>query len=575
MPRREHLHFLRQLKALHQEGGLLPVALPLLAQALEQESGRPTDLATRTRLATHLTTRCAVDHLPCSAQAAVPVLPSVEFPGFTGEVLLDVLTLLDPGTGRRGQVFTPWPLALHMARLLDPEPGQRWLDPAAGAGIFLQAAVHLGAAQEKCAALEVDPLARELGHFLLPGSHWIQQNALAPWEDLPRDWRGAFHRLILNPPFRNAVEARDEGWVAWRAQLKEGFATARGAFDLYMPFVERALDLLTPGGRLGLVAPMAWLASGSGRALRRLLVERHGLLQVQHAPGVRLFPRADLDALVLVVEAHVEPCGHRPPVVVTRLDGDLRPVASHFWPQGKLAEWVEEGWGPLLWPPQSQRQLRTKRLGEGHQVSASLSTAEYYHLQVMNSPAPREGEARLYSSGAIEAYHATWGSQAVRFRKERHAHPVVPLDSLPSARQAQVMRPRVLIANLSRELEALAVAPGEALGVVNVIQVFCADMARAHALAAWLNSAALREWVRLHFDPLRLHTQLSLTRDLVRRLPAPPASGPDARRLADHGAKLALEWAAGRGLGADAKRLQHQVDALVERWLPRVADRVG
>lgn len=562
----------QHLEPAPQPQALLCAAPALLCERIAAERGQAVAPHLHGQLAQLLLARCGPPAggiaKPSSGDLPPFQLPAMGRTGSSGEALLDVLARLQPGAGRRGQVFTPWALAQQVVALLEPRASQRWLDPAAGAGIFLQAATEAGVPMEHCKAMEVDALALTVGQALLPECDWKLGDALAAWEDLPAGWRQGFDRVVLNPPYRNGVEGREASWVAWREDLRSRFSCACGPFDLYVPFIQRGLELLAPGGRLGLLVPMAWLASGSGRALRRLLSEGFVLRRLQHAPGVRLFPRADLDALFLVVEAPRVSKAKAPDLVVESLDKHLRPLTEHQWGQAKVKALAEAGWGPLLWPPHSLRRPAAACLGQRHQIAASLSAAEFYTLPVAENAQPALAEIRLLSSGAIEPFHSTWGQRSVRFRHANFAHPVVRLDDLPCGRQQQVQRPRVLIANLSRRLEALAVDAGHALGVVNVIQLFCRDLHEAQALAAWLNSAPLQAWTRLWHDPLRLHTQLALSRGLVGSLPAPPAEGPQASRLAQLGADLAELWQRGEGKSARAQQLQLELDHLAEAVLP-------
>lgn len=554
--------------ALHQRGQLLGLSPALLQRALERETGRPLSPVQVSRLSALMEQRCGLDSTPGPLDQEREVhLPHPE-PGSTGEFLLDLLAHLDSGTGKRGQVFTPWAVARRLVELLQVGPHLRCLDPAAGAGILLQAAVASGARADTCQALEPDPLLHFMGRVLMPKCAWKEGDALAPWEELPKGWRGGFQRVILNPPYRNGVEARDPHWVAWRNHLRLRFSTARRAFDLYIPFVERALDFLTPSGRLGLLLPMAWLASDGGRPLRLLLARHHRLIHLQHAPGVRLFPRADLDAMLLVVEAHCSREAGEAALIVERLGRDLQVVSGHAWSQDSVRDLAGEGWGPLLWPPEGIQLGRASTLGERHEISASLSAGEYYQLPVQEGEGPGAEGLRLYSSGAIEPFHSTWATRDVRFRKQGLTRPWVRLKDLPASRRRQTEQPRVLIANLSRRLEALAVEPGLALGVVNVIQVLCPDMSQAHALAAWLNSSPMQRWTHQWLDPLRLHTQLALTRQVVSRLPGPPHGHADMEQLAHLGHSLAALWQEGQGGTPLCTRLQEQVDALVARHLP-------
>lgn len=53
--------------------------------------------------------------------------------------------------------------------------------------------------------------------------------------------------------------------------FREKYATARGRFDLYIPFVERAFTLLKPGGLFGFICPTNFMKREHGQELRDLL----------------------------------------------------------------------------------------------------------------------------------------------------------------------------------------------------------------------------------------------------------------------------------------------------------------
>jgi type I restriction-modification system DNA methylase subunit len=78
---------------------------------------------------------------------------------------------------------------------------------------------------------------------------------------------GGFDAVIGNPPYVRIQElGRD---VA--AHCRERYATAYGSFDAYVPFIERGLRLLRPGGRLGFIVPSTFLKLDYGTRLRELL----------------------------------------------------------------------------------------------------------------------------------------------------------------------------------------------------------------------------------------------------------------------------------------------------------------
>lgn len=108
------------------------------------------------------------------------------------------------------------------------------------------------------------------------------------------DWRAAFPQVfaaggfdcvIGNPPyvklqhFRKAEADAAEYLVQARradgAPLYE--STQTGNFDMYLPFIEKGIELLKPDGRMGFIAPNVWMMNEYGAGLRAKLKRRRNL----------------------------------------------------------------------------------------------------------------------------------------------------------------------------------------------------------------------------------------------------------------------------------------------------------
>src|SRR5262249_47824911 len=79
--------------------------------------------------------------------------------------------------------------------------------------------------------------------------------------------------VLGNPPYvklQNLMKV-DPDVVAYLAAARgdDTYAsTQTGNFDLYLPFIERGLRLLAPGGRMAFIAPSLWAVNQYGEGLR-------------------------------------------------------------------------------------------------------------------------------------------------------------------------------------------------------------------------------------------------------------------------------------------------------------------
>lgn len=94
--------------------------------------------------------------------------------------------------------------------------------------------------------------------------------------------RGGFDIVLGNPPYVKLQNLRKvHPDVADYLQADRGddtYVSAQtGNFDLYLPFIEKGLRLLAPGGRMAYIAPSLWAVNEYGAGLRRLVAERRQL----------------------------------------------------------------------------------------------------------------------------------------------------------------------------------------------------------------------------------------------------------------------------------------------------------
>lgn len=97
--------------------------------------------------------------------------------------------------------------------------------------------------------------------------------------------RGGFDCVIGNPPYVKFQHFKrvqnDVAEYLISAQNDDGSTKYEsvqiGNFDLYLPFIERGLDLLKPDGKMGFIAPNVWLMNDYGEGLRKKLKRRQQL----------------------------------------------------------------------------------------------------------------------------------------------------------------------------------------------------------------------------------------------------------------------------------------------------------
>ncbi len=136
------------------------------------------------------------------------------------------------------------------------------------------------------------------GNSLIGPDFYKGQIDMAFYDDVQKervnifDWKaafpevfdtGGFDAVIGNPPyvklqnFRKVHADMAEYLKTDRLGHPTYKSTQTGNFDLYLPFIEKGLQLLGENGRLGYIAPSVWTVNEYGSALRTLIADTQQL----------------------------------------------------------------------------------------------------------------------------------------------------------------------------------------------------------------------------------------------------------------------------------------------------------
>lgn len=103
---------------------------------------------------------------------------------------------------------------------------------------------------------------------------------------------GGFDAVIGNPPYIRIQTMKE--WAPTEVEFykRRYKAAGQGNYDIYVVFVERALELLNPQGRLGFILPHKFFNAQYGRPLRELIADGRYLDEVIHFGDQQVFAGA-------------------------------------------------------------------------------------------------------------------------------------------------------------------------------------------------------------------------------------------------------------------------------------------
>ena len=195
----------------------------------------------------------------------------------------------------------------------------RLLEPSFGHGDFLLPAIDrllAVAAQEN--ALSVDQLSQSIRAVELhrptfkstkklviaklrqfgmsfEDANLITENWLLQGDFLLSEFQNDFTHIVGNPPY-----VRQEAIPnVLMAEYRMRYTTIYDRADIYVPFIERSLNLLTAKGKLGTICADRWMKNKYGKKLRELVSRDYSLTTYVDMNDVDAF-HAEVSALSLI-----------------------------------------------------------------------------------------------------------------------------------------------------------------------------------------------------------------------------------------------------------------------------------
>ena len=260
------------------------------------------------------------------------------------------------GKKRLGQ-YNSGPLVANLLISLCPlSPSDQVIDPMAGLGDMLQAALRAGADPDKVLGVEIDPKSASQAQSSLPNSRIKTADAFRPstWRDLGGPW----DLVVTNPPYvryqslgakesgdqtafqslgakesENQAASQSTGAQATTSQAarqgvaeiiqearhlacEDGIILSRlieaysGLADLAVPSWLLCSALVRKGGTLAMVVPESWLARDYAWAVKYALIKLFDIQYVVEDSGAAWFPEAEVKTN-LVVARRMEACRER------------------------------------------------------------------------------------------------------------------------------------------------------------------------------------------------------------------------------------------------------------------------
>jgi len=251
--------------------------------------------------------------------------------------------------GEQGQFFTPRNVIKVMVEIVNPQPGELIIDPACGSGGFLvESLKHMWKTLENQAkelnwtelALNEEKVATAIHNIRgIEKDNFLSKVAKAYMAiigdgkggifcedslEQPSEWKDKtkqsislkkFDVLLTNPPFGKDIKVVGEDKLKqydlaynWKKE-SEKFEKTNKLKTEEAPqiiFIERSLQLLRDGGRMGIVLPETFLHAPNSKYVLNYILKNNNISWVIDLPHNTFRPHNNAKCVVLILEKNVK-----------------------------------------------------------------------------------------------------------------------------------------------------------------------------------------------------------------------------------------------------------------------------
>ena len=201
------------------------------------------------------------------------------------------------------KVFTPPALAEAMAATLPNRPGDRWLEPCVGKGVFLEAMSWGGVSADQVTAVDLD---HHEGVEALCNEYLSGVDFLA-WAVATES---RFDRIIGNPPYLSLHRAPGPVKAAAYRVPRPGGGYVPPVSNCWYAFLCASIRLLRPDGGLCFVLPAGWEYADYARDLREWIPNSFRKFELVRS-AKSMFDDVLDGCVVLIADGFARPNSHR------------------------------------------------------------------------------------------------------------------------------------------------------------------------------------------------------------------------------------------------------------------------
>jgi len=315
--------------------------------------------------------------------------------------------------------------------------------------------------------------------------------------------KAGFDIVIGNPPYVDSEEMT-RSMPEQREIYTRKYRTAKGNWDLFIPFIEKGTSMLTTGGVITYIVPNKLISAPYAVAARKMIAENQ-VHEIRDYSSVNVFK----SAAVYPVVFRVAKAGIRTPVAMNVMRDMIQVETQNIVEVDTF--YADVNWDKYFTSEAGALDIISKmsihpELQKIASVNGAATVSEAYLVKefMLDMPEADVEYKRFINTGGIDPYKSFYGKEFIRYLKGKYMYPVVPVSELENMSHKRLLEsnaPKIIIGGMTKILECYY-DHGEYLAGKSTTIVY--GNAHLRYLTAVLNSRLMTFYYQVFFNSMSL-----------------------------------------------------------------------
>jgi hypothetical protein len=304
---------------------------------------------------------------------------------------------------------------------------------------------------------------------------------------------GGFDVVVGNPPYVRALHFEND-----KAYYKGEFASATGAYDIYVLFMEKSLALSRRGGILGLITPNKYFVADYASGIRKIILSNSSLLEIADMGHCKSVFAGALISTAITIFQKSTPSSSRIRLKILT-DDNVSQIAEVSYQSVPLDQITNtEGTIQVYANKDTNRLLarlvkQSKRLSDVAQVRTGVMGFDYWAMDEWIND--KNKGVLIATNSYIDRYRFLWGKKVRLYNRDVFKPRLNPKCNILSPATIELfMAKKILIRGVARCLTAML--DEEGVGLLVAVHSVMSEKYNHKFLIGLLNSR-LFNWLHI------------------------------------------------------------------------------